>query len=94
MLGVFFKIVWNWEVSPILLCAKEVRCFRRDPVSRQLLILGGGQAKKDVAQVRVPQEELSISHLCVFNCHSPEQLLSSFSLVATDMKRLWALDMT
>lgn len=47
-----------------------------------------GQAEQDVARVCVPQEELSISLLCIFNCDSLEQLGSSVILSGTHIKRL------
>lgn len=66
---VFSEIVWNWESH----CApRKVDASEGDPGSRQLLILRGGRAKNDVPHVCAPQEELSISHLGVFNCDSPE----------------------
>ena len=70
-------------------CApRKVGASEGDPEARQLLVLGGGWAKKDVAQVSGLQEEFSISHLCVLNCDSPEELVPSFSLLGTHMKGL------
>ena len=42
-----------------------------------------GWARKDVANACAPQEEFCASPLCVLNCHSPEELVFSFSLLRT-----------
>lgn len=69
VLVLFSEIVWNWESH----CApRKADASEGNPGSMQFLIIHGGWAKKDVAHVCAPQEELSISHLGVFNCDSPE----------------------
>lgn len=70
------------EVSPILLCCERGRCFRRGPRLQSAPHSWWGTSRGGRGSgLCAPERVEYFSPVCV--CDSPEQLISSFSLLRT-----------
>lgn len=86
----FFTMVWNWaEPHPAVLWARQMlQRGTQTPVSASFLV--GDEPRRTWLRFVRPRKSWVFFTVCV--CDSPEQLISSFSLLRTQW-RYWALYM-